>query len=275
MPVTQISAFGELLRRWREVRRLSQLELALEANVSARHISFIETGRAKPSREMILMLASVLDVPLREQNALLQAAGFAPAYRETNLSAPQMAQVRQALELILKQQEPFAALVFNRKWELVMANASYARLVTLLAGRAELLVEPYAVAPPPRLNLLRATFAPDGWRPFFANWETLAKAMLTRWRRETILEADPEARQLLQEVLSYPGVPARWHEPDFESAQDLLIPVELKLGEQTLKLFSTITTLGSPQDITLQELRIEAFHPVDEATAQFVRALAS
>lgn len=274
MPVTRISAFGELLRSWREIRRFSQLELALEANVSARHISFVETGRAKPSREMVLTLANVLDVPLREQNALLQAAGFTAAYRETSLTDPQMAQVRQALELILRQQEPFAALVFDRKWELVMANCAYARLVTLLAGREELIVEPYAVTPPPRLNLLRTLFDPNGWRPFFANWETLAKAMLTRWRRETILEADPDAQKLLQEVLSYPDVPARWREPDFASAQDLLIPVELQAGESRLRLFSTITTLGSPQDVTLQELRIEAFHPVDEATAQFVRALA-
>lgn len=274
MPLTRTSAFGELLRSWREVRRLSQLDLALEANVSARHISFIETGRANPSREMVLMLATVLDVPLREQNTLLQAAGFAPAYRETSLTDPQMAQVRQALELILRQQEPFAALVFDRKWELVMANQAYARLVTALAGRAELIIEPYTVAPKPRLNLLRALFAPDGWRPFVVNWEALAKAMLTRWRREIVLEADVEAQQLLQEVLGYPDVPARWRNPDWASAQDLLVPVELQMGEHTLKLFTTITTLGSPQDITLQELRIEAFHPVDEATAQIVRALA-
>jgi transcriptional regulator with XRE-family HTH domain len=275
MAVKQPHLCGELLRNWRELRRLSQLELALEADVSARHISFIETGRARPSREMVLLLAGVLDVPLREQNTLLHAAGFAPAYRETSLTDPQMAQVRQALELILKQQEPFAALVFDRKWELVMANAAYARMIQHFSPDLGALVEPYTVLRPPRLNLMRLLFAPDGWRPLIANWETMAKAVLTRWRREIQLEGEAESRHLLQEILTYPGVPSRWREPDVETAQDLVIPVEIRAGEHTLRLFTTITTLGSPQDITLQELHIEAFHPVDEATAQMVRALAS
>ncbi len=181
--------------------------------------------------------------------------------------------MRQALELILKQQEPFPALVFDRKWELVMANAAYTHMVNLFAGHAVDLLEPYAVAPPPRVNLMRLLFAPDGWRPFIANWEAVAKAALARWRRETLWEGDQASRQLLQEMLGYPGVPARWREPDFETPQDLVIPVELCLGAQTLKLFTTITTLGSPQDVTLQELRIEAFHPVDEATARAVQAV--
>lgn len=274
MPARRMSPFGTLLRSWRELRHLSQLELALEANVSARHISFVETGRANPSREMVLMLASVLDVPLREQNAMLHAAGFAPAYRETSLTDPQMAQVRQALELILRQQEPFPALVFDRNWDLLMANAAYARLITVLSGRAELVVAPYVPTSAPRLNVLRAVFAPDGWRPFFANWEALARQMLARWHREAGVHGDPAHQELLAEVLRYPDVPARWHEPDLASPPELVVPVELRLGEQTLTMFSTITTLGSPQDITLQELRIEAFHPVDDATEQLVRALA-
>ncbi|MBI1764259.1 MAG: helix-turn-helix transcriptional regulator [Acidobacteria bacterium] len=274
MAVKQPNLCGELLRNWRELRRLSQLELALEANVSARHVSFIETGRARPSRAMVLRLANVLDVPLREQNTLLHAAGFAPAYRETSLADPQMAQVRQALELILKQQEPFAALVFDRQWDLVMANAAYARMIQHFSPELGAHIAPYAVLAPPRLNLMRMLFAANGWRPLIANWEAVAKAALTRWRREMQLAGETEGRHLLQEILSYPGVPARWREPDVESAQDLLIPVELRAGELMLKFFTTLTTLGSPQDITLQELHIEAFHPVDEATAQIVRALA-
>lgn len=275
MAVKQPNLCGELLRNWRELRRLSQLELALEANVSARHISFIETGRARPSREMVLMLAGVLDVPLREQNTLLHAAGFAPAYRETSLTDPQMAQVRQALELILKQQEPFAALVFDRKWELVMANAAYAQMIQLFSPNLAGFIEPYAVTSAPRLNLMRLLFAPDGWRPFIANWDIVAKATLARWRREMLWEGEPASRHLLQEILSYPDVPARWRDPEMDTAQDLLIPVEICVGELALKLFTTVTTLGSPQDITLQELHIEAFHPMDEATAQIVRALAA
>jgi transcriptional regulator with XRE-family HTH domain len=266
--------FGELLRQWREARRMSQLELGLEAQVSSRHISFIETGRARPSRAMIIALSSVLDVPLRERNALLHAAGFAPVYRETSLNDPQMAQVRQALELILRQQEPFGAIVFDRNWELIMANAAYVRLANFQIGKVDGTLVPYTVTPAPRLNLVRLLFDPAGWRPHIVNWEIVARGVLTRLQREANWDCDAMTRELLRSVLAYPGVPARWSELDFDVPQDLIIPVEISLGERTLRLFSTITTLGSPQDITLQELRIEALHPADEETERIVRALA-
>jgi len=268
------SSVGDLLRQWRETRRISQLDLGLEADVSARHISFVETGRARPSREMVLMLANVLDVPFRERNVLLQAAGFAPVYRETSLDAPEMAQVRQALELILRRQEPFGAVVFDRRWDLVMANAGFLNLVGTLVRFDGVAAMPYAVIAPPRPNLMRLLFDPEGLRPHVANWEVVGRATLARLHREAVREHDPLTTALLNSILAFPGVPSRWRKPDFDAPPDLVIPVEFQLGEHRLSLFSTITTLGSPQDITLQELHIEAFYPADAETEILIRALA-
>ncbi|HZS05574.1 MAG TPA: helix-turn-helix transcriptional regulator [Blastocatellia bacterium] len=273
MAVAEVSSFGELLRRWRETRRVSQLELGLEAGVSARHLSFIETGRARPSREMVVILSGVLDIPLRERNVLLHAAGYAPVYRETSLNDPQMAQVRQALQMILRQMEPFGAIAFDRRWDILMANAAFLRFNSLLFGESYSTIAPLTVTTEPRHNLLHLLFDPAGWRPYMVNWETVAKAVLERVHREIIWDRDPAMRELLDAVLGYPDVPARWSEPDFEAPQDLIIPVEMRVGERTLRLFSTITTLGSPQDITLRELRIESFHPVDETSEQIIRSV--
>ncbi len=268
------NSFGQLLRGWRETRRVSQLDLALSAEVSSRHISFIETGRAQPSREMVLLLSSVLDVPLRERNALLYAAGFAPIYRETDLNDPQMAQARQALTLILDQMGPFGAIAFDRRWDVVMANAAFWRMIAPLAGPDFQAPPPLAVIPPPRLNALQMLFDPAGWRPFIRNWETVARAALERAHREYLQDQHPAQREILELVLSYPGVPDRWRQPDLSVAQDILIPVELALGPHTVRLFTTITSLGSAQDITLQELRIETFHPMDDETRALILALA-
>ena len=275
MAGTKTSAFGELLRSWRLARRASQLELGMEAGVSARHISFIETGRAKPSHEMVITLATVLDVPLRERNLLLHAAGYAPLYSETSLDDPQMAQARRALELILEQQEPFGAVVFDRHWDLVMVNAAYVRFTGLLFGSSRNTAVPLKVISTPRPNLLHKLFDPAGWRPFIKNWDVVARSLLSRVYREIVLERDPATRELLSAILAYPGVPKRWSEPNFESPQDVIIPIEMRFGDQTLSFFSTIATLGSPHDITLQELRIEAFHPADEATAEIARSVAA
>jgi len=247
----------------------------MEAGVSARHISFIETGRANPSQEMVIILATVLDVPLRERNLLLHAAGYAPLYSETSLDDPQMAQVRRALELILENQEPFGAVVFDRHWDVVMVNAAYVRFTSLLLGSSHNAVAPLRVISPPRPNLLHMLFDPAGWRPFIANWDMVARSLVSRVHREIVLERDPATRELLSAILAYPGVPKRWSEPNFESPQDIIIPIEMRFGDQTLRFFSTIATLGSPHDITLQELRIEAFHPADEATAAVARSVAA
>jgi transcriptional regulator with XRE-family HTH domain len=273
--IQQRNSFGDLLRHWRTTRRVSQLELGLDAEVSSRHISFIETGRAKPSRQMVVILSNVLDVPLRERNAMLIAAGFAPIYRETDLNAPQMAQVRQALELILRQHEPFGAIVFDRHWDLVMTNEAYMRMATMLSGDLNLSFAPYAIAPKPRFNILKLIFDPLAWKPFIANWEIVARATLDRLHREAIHYNDPALHDLLQALLAYPEVPVRWRDPDFDVPQDVIIPVEIRFGEHLLRLFSTVTTLGTPQDITLQELSIESFHAADEQTAQLIKALAT
>jgi transcriptional regulator with XRE-family HTH domain len=270
----ELPAFGRLLREWRTLRRRSQLELALEAEVSARHISFVETGRAQPSREMVLLLASVLDVPLRERNALLQAAGFAAVYRETALHEPAMAEMADALRLVLRQNEPFPAVALNRHWNLVMANSAWLGTLALLAGAdAAGGLAPYELASPPRLNLLRILFAPDGLRPHVANWDELARDVLARVRREAAFDGDPETQTLLAELVTLAGfTPDRGETlPDREA---MVIPVEIAVGGTLLRFFTTVTTLGAPQDLTLAELRIEAFHAKDAATEAAVRAMA-
>ncbi len=272
-PTVERPPIGGLLRRWRTARHLSQLDLALRAEVSARHLSFIETGRAQPSRQMVLLLSSALDVPLRERNAMLNAAGFAPAYRETGLNDPQMAEVRQALELILRQHEPFPSVVFDRTWNIVMVNPAYSRFLAQLLGPRGTLPT-FTVLEAPRLNAVRLLFERDGLRASLGNWEAVARAILLRLQRDAAGDGDPGIQALLQEVLASPHVPARWREPDLGASQALVIPVELGTPPDALRFFTTITTLGSPQDITLQELRIESFHAADARTERQVRAAA-
>lgn len=267
-------AFGGLLREWRLARRRSQLDLALEAEVSARHLSFLETGRAQPSRGMVLLLGSVLEVPLRERNALLQAAGFAPAYRETGLSEPAMAEMAGALRLILRQHEPFAAMAVDRHWNLVMANQAYLGMLRLLLGDAAPGATAYSVLPLPRVNALRALFDPALLKPHVANWDDVAKDVVARVRREAAMDGDLDTRTLLDDLVSSSGLSlssvGAAHAP-----QALVIPVEIRAGAGLLRFFTTITTLGAPQDVTLAELRIEAFHAADAATEAAVRGMLS
>lgn len=265
--VIEPNGVGPLLRRWREARHLSQLELALEAEVSARHISFLETSRAPPSREMLLTLANVLDVPLRERNMLLLAAGYAPVYRETNWDDPRMTQVRAALEIILKRQEPHSAFAFDRYWNLVMANAAYVRFLTFALGKEPAGLSPLKVATPPRLNLLHLVFDPSGVRKMIVNWEPIAKSLLNQAYRTAAWTRDTTMQELIAALLAYPGVPARWREPDLDTSQALVLPFELDFGGGKIaRMFSTVTTLSTPQDMTLQELHIEAFYPADAET---------
>src|SRR5262245_8112103 len=271
-PPEPAAAVGPLLKRWRNARRMSQLDLALTAGVSARHLSFLETGRSKPSRDMLLALAGVLDVPLRDRNALLQAAGFAPAYRETALNDPAMADIRQALELILRQHEPFGAIAMDGGWNIVMANEAYVRFLGALAPGVGL-PPPLTFAPPPRLNALRLLFEEHGLRQHVLNWPRLARELLARLSREASA-TDERAQALLQELLRTPGVPSDWREPDIDTPLALVLPVEIALGDFTARFFTTSTTLGAPQDVTLQELRIESFHAADAATARLIRSMA-
>ncbi len=254
---------GRLLRHWRQVRRKSQLTLALEAEVSPRHLGFIEIGRARPSREMVLTLADALDVPLRERNELLLAAGFAPMYHETSLVDPVMAQAREALDAILRQQEPFPAVVMDRYWNILLANGAASRLFgTFIDLAAE--TEP--------MNVLKLIFDPAKVRPFVVNWDAVAEALIRRVHRETVAGAvDGKTTELLDELLRYPGVPRRAALPEVSVESPPFLPVEFRVGEATLRYFSTVTTLGTPRDITLQEIRIESFFPADAETAARAR----
>jgi len=263
---------GPLLRRWREARHLSQLDLALDAEVSARHISFLETGRAEPSREMLLTLSNVLDVPLRERNFLLLAAGYAPIYGETSLDDPRMVQVRAAVEVILKSNEPRSALAHDRHWNVVMANQAFVQFLTVTLGKAPAGLLPLEVSTAPRLNVMRLLFDPEGMRKVVVNWEAIAKSLLNEAYRRLAWARDETLRNLITELLSYPGVPARWREPDLEAPHDLILPIELNLDGKIARMFSTVTTVATPHDVTLQELHVEVFYPADAETELLLQA---
>jgi transcriptional regulator with XRE-family HTH domain len=259
---------GSLLREWRTSRKLSQMDLAGEAEVSTRHISFIETGRSKPSREMVLILASVMELPLRERNTLLLAAGFAPAYRETDLESPEMAQVKKTLELILKQAEPFGAVVMDRRWNIVMSNDAATRMTALLSSDMATLM---GLGIP---NMMRLLFHPAGLRNSIVNWEEVARAIIGRAHKEVQLDQDPAQRNIFEEALACPGVPEDFRAVDIVDDPPLLIPIHFRRDEFDARVFTTITTLGTAQDVTLQELRVEVFYPADEASERMLRAAA-
>jgi transcriptional regulator with XRE-family HTH domain len=256
---------GHLIRHWRQVRRKSQLALALEAGVSARHLGFLEVGRSHPSREMVLRLATVLDIPLRERNALLLAAGFAPVYRETGLAASELTHARQALHMILRHQEPYPAVVMDRYWNIVLTNEAAPRFFAQLLGGAPS-TEP--------ANVVRLMFSPHGLRPFVANWEVVAQALIQRVHREAVGGvADERTTALLEEVLSYPGVPVRWAGFD-GAAPPPVVAIQFRKEALAMDFFSTVTTLGTPQDVTLQEIRIECFFPANAQTEAAAHRLA-
>ncbi|MGO1070003.1 helix-turn-helix domain-containing protein [Lysobacter sp. CA199] len=263
-PSARDPGVGALLREWRSTRRMSQLDLALDAGVSARHLSCVETGKSQASREMIARLADALEMPLRERNALLVSAGFAPMYPETALATPELAQIRRAIEFVLKQQEPYPAFLLNRHWDVVMANQAAMRVNRfVMDGRANL-----------HGNMIRQIFDPDDLRPAVANWEEVAGELIRHLHNAVAAApSDTAARDLLAEVLAYPGVPAHWRRRQFDAAPSPLLTTILRRGERELRFFSTITTFGTPRDITLDELHVECCFPMDEATAQLCREL--
>jgi transcriptional regulator with XRE-family HTH domain len=247
---------GVLLRRWREQRRLSQLELASRAEVSTRHISYLETGRARPSREMVLRLADRLDLPLRERNELLLSAGFAPVYGESTLDAPRMAAVRTAVRQVLTGHEPYPAVVVDRSWNLVDHNVSLDLLTDL--------VDPRLLAPP--ANVLRASLHPRGLAPWIINFGQWRAHLLARLRREVAFTADAGLAQLHTELLDYPG-DAPEPEPDGTEPADVVVPLRLRHPAGELAFFSMVATFGTPADITVAELMIESFFPADPSTS--------
>jgi len=252
---------GALLREWRQRRNLSQLELATRSAVSVRHLSFIETGRARPSREMVLYLAERLDVPLRERNHLLLAAGFAPVFGERSLEESEMAAVREALERFLSAHEPYPAVVVDRRWNIVAANRGVAYVTRGVAP--ELLALP--------ANALRIALHPDGMAPRISNLAEWSRYLLARLRRAIEATRDPGLESLYQELVAYPGVT-----PDDRASpadpNDVLLMHELQLDDRRLTLFSTLTTFGTARDLTLAELTIEAFYPADPQTTEALTA---
>jgi transcriptional regulator with XRE-family HTH domain len=256
------TSFGSRLRWWRTHRGLSQLDLAGAAGTPQRHVSFLESGRAQPSREMVLRLAAALDVPLRQQNALLLAAGFAPSWRESDLAAPELATVNQALDHMLAQQEPFPAVVVDRRWNLLRANAGAGWLTAFLTGPSPVPASTGTV------NMAEWLMSPDGLRPLLVNWQDVAIYFLRGVQADAIADGTQETADLLRRLLAYPGVPALSYLPALEELPSPVLAMHFRKGQTSLRLFTTIATLGTPQDVTVQELRIECFFPADEATAQ-------
>jgi transcriptional regulator with XRE-family HTH domain len=252
---------GDLLREWRQRRRVSQLDLASEAEVSTRHLSFVETGRSRPSRELVLHLAEHLDVPLRERNALLLAAGYAPIYHETPLDAAEMAPVRAALDTILAGHEPFPAVVVDRHWDLVTANRPALGLLTED-------VAPELVEPP--VNALRVSLHPDGLAPRIANFGEWSAHLVDRLRRQAAASGDPVLAELLRELVSYPNVESGSGHGT-STAELLFVPLQLHRGDRVLQFFSTLATFGTALDVTIAELAIESFFPADDTTAGALR----
>ncbi len=243
---------GDLIREWRQRRRLSQLDLAIAANVSSRHLSFVETGRSRPTSEMILHLAEHLEVPLRDRNALLLAGGFAPAYPERGLAEPELQAVRNALKRVLDGHEPYPAAVVNRWWELVDANAG----IALLTGG----VSPELLAPP--VNVLRLSLHPDGMAPRIANLPEWRAHLLARLHRQAEATGDPRLVTLYAELAAYPGGQAAV--PD---RADVVVPLRYRTPRAELSFLSITAVIGTPMDVTVEELAIESFYPADDQTA--------
>lgn len=256
---------GDYLREWRQRRRLSQMDLALEAEISTRHLSFLETGRSQPSREMVLLLAEKLDMPLRERNVMLVSAGFAPVYSQRSLDDPALASMRQAVDLVLKGHDPHPALAVDRHWSLIAANDA---LVSLIGD-----VDPALMKPP--VNVLRLSIHPAGLARRIVNFTEWRNHLVHRLHRQVDQTGDAVLARLIEELRAYPtpDAAARAPKPGHDYG-GIVVPLQLTTGEGVLTLFSTTTIFGTPVDVTLSELAIEAFFPADHETGLALRRLA-
>jgi len=253
--------FAARLRWWREHRGFSQLELAGRAGISQRHLSFLELGRAAPSRAMVDRLAAALDIPLRQHNALLLAAGYAPEWQQRDLAAPDLAEVSSALDYMLKQQEPYPAVVVDRHWNLLTANAGAVRLVEFLVG---------PLPPGAPINLADALVGPDVLRPYLTNWAEVVRHFIRSVEADAAADGSAETVALFERLMAYKGVRAALSLGADKANAGPVLAMHFRKRDISLKLFTTIATLGTPQDITLQELRIECFFPMDSATARLL-----
>ena len=251
--------FGTLLRHWRQARRYSQLDLALQADISSKHVSFLETGRNQPSREMILRLTQVMDVPLRDRNLLLNSAGFAPVYEESGIDSPIVGQAKEALRRILGKQEPYPAIVLDAEWNLIQQNRGASALGQFLIPGA----------PDSGFNVLELLFSPQGLQPFVVNWEQLSSVLLMRLLRESTLPGRARSsRDLLERLEAMPATPRNWKELAASYPDGPTVDLILSRNGNRYAFFTTVTTFGTPQDVTLQELRIESYFPSDDSTRQ-------
>lgn len=272
-PVHSTPEFGHLLRHWRQHRRLSQLALSGRSGISQRHISFLETGRARPSRPTVLALADALDIPLRERNALLQRSGFAAVYGEGALDDHTMAAFREALQLALAHHEPYPALVLDGRWNLVMANQAAQRFFGLFVDMSAAFADPGA---PREFQVVRLCLDEAGLKPFIVNWDELVSSFLQRARRALLVNpSDPLLPGLIEEILATPGAPAAWRAPDWTTPPAPAVNLVLRRGSETYSLFTMLAHFGAPRDVTLEELSVESFYPADAATRARLWALGS
>lgn len=259
--------FGGQLRAWRLARRVSQEELAGRAGVSSKHMSFVENGKSQPSRELVLSLAGALDIPLRERNTLLTAAGYAAVYRASNLDSAELAHLRKAIDHVLRQQEPYGAVVVDGYWDILRMNDGAARLFRHFAPTS-----PEGLAS--TRNLMLGTFHPHGLRPYIVNWHEVAALLIARMHREVAARpGDSQLTELAARVLAQPDVPTEWRVPVAGQAAPPILGVHMKSPTIEVKLFTMLTSIGTPLDVTAEEIHIETYFPADEASERVMRSL--
>ncbi len=256
-----MSSVGTLLNEYRKTRRISQMDLGLQADVSSRHISFIENGRSQPSREMLLRLADVLDLSLRDSNLLLASGGYAAAYSEIALNSPAMSAVYNALNIMLDNHNPYPAIVVDNAWNIVMANSAYLAFSGLLAGTSSTT----------EVNLIRMVLGDTQFRSIIRNWDEVASYLLRRLKKQVLVFSSPELNSLYQEVMEF-DLPDNWQQPNTPTEGPMLT-VNLKIGELELSTFSTLSQFGSSLDVGIQELLIESYFPADDITKDFFHSL--
>ncbi|MGB0956063.1 MAG: helix-turn-helix domain-containing protein [Panacagrimonas sp.] len=267
---TPLPKFGLALRESRRARKLSQLDLANGADISQRHLSFLESGRSRPSRVMVLQLSEAMGLPLRDRNRLLLCAGFAPIFPERRLDSPDMAPVRQALNHLLQHHEPYPALIVDRRWNLIQSNRAGHGLLGL-TGDAESLWQ--RACGDGQKNIMQLLLHPDGLRPFLRNIEEIAPAMILRLQREAL--EDSRVAEILHQILGLPNLPKRWTQGELGSLPLPLLPICLQANGARLNLFTMISTFGTPQDLTTDELRVETMFPMDAGSESLLRSMAA
>ncbi len=266
-PHTIDNAFARLLREWRQRRRLSQLDLALTSGVSQRHVSFLESGRANPSRTMILQLSETLEVPLRDRNEWLTAAGFAPLFKTRNLNSPQMSQVNGAIEMMLKAHEPFPALAVDRSWNVQRSNCAFDKMIGMISA------DIWERVGDSKRNLMQLFFHPQGLRPFITNWSTVGPLLWQRAKREAQTLSGSDMHAILDSLAPLQDSHILWSAAD--TALVPVMPFNMQVGELHISMFAIIATFGTAQDVTAEELRIETLFPADAQTEALFRAIDS